>query len=475
MDGRHSKWNIYGVAILLCVFIASTPCIAATYTVGPSGCDYTTFPALFSAVDLGPDDIVEARAATPGGKATFAGPITPGPDDHGSSGHPLIIRARPGDTITIKGPGDTGYVSNCIRINSSANSYITFDGFYLTNYGYAGAYIFGTSAADKVKGITVENCHATTSVDSTQTDTTECFIARYDSGLTFYKNTCHIALTTANQTDCFYVNDSDTVDFNGNTGQDDNGNGTGHNDGIQMEMSTSGASHDITVRNNKFTHTQNTGQAQQLLFFEHEIGGDNYIYNNLFYNVYGSGSVMVQIANCTGTMGTFYFYNNDLISKNGQVLFRAQGGTVYFENNLLWNQDPSGGAIISLQGATAPTSGFRNNLYWRTGGTSSGQFRVSTNHYDWSGWKGVGYDSGSGTTASYFSPVKVISTSTYPFDLHLQSDSPAINAGADLSSVFSTDISNELRPQGAWDVGAYQGSSISLPPSPTGLQIASGP
>jgi hypothetical protein len=41
--------------------------------------------------------------------------------------------------------------------------------------------------------------------------------------------------------------------------------------------------------------------------------------------------------------------------------------------------------------------------------------------------------------------------------LRLQKLSPAINRGADLSSLFINDKFGTLRPQGqAWDIGAYE-------------------
>lgn len=60
---------------------------AATYTVGPSGRDFTQLSALFDSVDLGPGDLVLVD-----GNATYDGDIVMGEDDAGSSDRPIIVR-----------------------------------------------------------------------------------------------------------------------------------------------------------------------------------------------------------------------------------------------------------------------------------------------------------------------------------------------------------------------------------------------
>ena len=51
----------------------------------------------------------------------------------------------------------------------------------------------------------------------------------------------------------------------------------------------------------------------------------------------------------------------------------------------------------------------------------------------------------------------LVNITTLPFDFHLQSSSPAINAGMTLTSDVTTDFDNISRPQGpAFDIGAYE-------------------
>jgi len=56
----------------------------------------------------------------------------------------------------------------------------------------------------------------------------------------------------------------------------------------------------------------------------------------------------------------------------------------------------------------------------------------------------------------------------------LQSSSPAINNGANLSSIFTNDLLGNTR-SGAWDIGAYEYSSGTIdttpPAAPSGLSV----
>jgi hypothetical protein len=102
-------------AVSLCRLVVLLPIIAAllpapaearTWTVGPTGRDYTQLALLFSGNDLAPGDIVEVD-----GNATYASAVV-GENDGGAPGNPVIIRwkraagaTRPvlqGGTHTIK-------------------------------------------------------------------------------------------------------------------------------------------------------------------------------------------------------------------------------------------------------------------------------------------------------------------------------------------------------------------------------------
>lgn len=89
------------------LFLVSPPLLAATYTVGPSGRDYTELSDLVDAVDLEPGDLVLVD-----GGATYSGNIVVRSGDSGAPGNPVTFRwnrsagsTRPilrGGTHTIK-------------------------------------------------------------------------------------------------------------------------------------------------------------------------------------------------------------------------------------------------------------------------------------------------------------------------------------------------------------------------------------
>ena len=160
----------------------------------------------------GEDHIIEIRATTPGGSTTYTEAVTIGLLDGGTSGHPVTVKGRSGDTITIDGTSVPGtglvvqsnyidfqnltlsgnpyglYISStsssavgnlnftnvdCTYATSSgavvtqnANarlyeiSYITFTGCIFNYNGNTGALVQGTSADAPVHHVTFTNCNA---------------------------------------------------------------------------------------------------------------------------------------------------------------------------------------------------------------------------------------------------------------------------------------------------------------------------
>jgi parallel beta-helix repeat protein len=146
-------------------------------------------------------------------------------------------------------------------------------------------------------------------------------------------------------------------------------------------------------------------------------------------------------------------YNN-LIWNNGQGIQIGNGGnnTQAYNNTIVNNSRGSGGGycVSDVNSATV----IRNNICWGNptntiqGGDSA---VVSNNLTD----DPLFVDAGSG-------------------DYRLKEGSPAIKAGVDLSSLFTTDITGGTRPTGPFDLGAYAfgATAPSSPPPPPSSQVS---
>ncbi|NLA67474.1 MAG: hypothetical protein GX856_04385 [Gammaproteobacteria bacterium] len=101
------------------LFLLPMPLLAATYTVGPSGRQYTQLADVFRNNNLAPGDVVLVD-----GNATYNGDIVVGSDDAGAPGNPVVIRWRrgPGESRPrLQGGGHT--------IKFERSNHVVFEGF----------------------------------------------------------------------------------------------------------------------------------------------------------------------------------------------------------------------------------------------------------------------------------------------------------------------------------------------------------
>ena len=181
-------------------------------------------------------------------------------------------------------------------------------------------------------------------------------------------------------------------------------------------------------------------------------GGANItIRNNIFYNCQAGWSIQIyphSHSNLTIINNTFYGHGyNGLNGQPGAIVIApSEGGlsTAEISNNIFY--DPAVGGIYWYSGIMSGVT-VRNNL------TYNGTVTATTMP--------------SGVTESgniNNTDPKFVNLNTH--DLHLQSGSPAINAGVALSAV-TTDFDSVSRPQGsAYDIGAYEYAGTGLAPSP---------
>ena len=210
----------------------------------------------------------------------------------------------------------------------------------------------------------------------------------------------------------------------------------------------------VKIYNNLFAVENNTSATGGVLFSPGMVvfyGGaydDIEIYNNTFDNSAFHSSTTAPTC-ITLTTSTNVFVKNNIFSycDNSIITSKTQGGSgliadynLYFpetNNHFIWDANARYDSLVDLRAAGYESHGIVN-----------------------SDPKFVALPSGGATGSGNW---------------QLQSSSPAINAGADLSGIFNNDILGTSRPQGSvWDIGAYEyvpGGDTPPPAAPAGLVV----
>lgn len=130
----------------LSLILAPALASAATYTVGPSGKQYTQLSAVFSSKNLEPGDIVEVD-----GSATYSGNIVVNTDDVGTAAKPIIIRWKraAGQTRPLLQGG-----THTIKFQQS--NHVVFEGFEIT--GGSSTCLFSEANDVTVRDVVIRDC-----------------------------------------------------------------------------------------------------------------------------------------------------------------------------------------------------------------------------------------------------------------------------------------------------------------------------
>ena len=180
-------------------------------------------------------------------------------------------------------------------------------------------------------------------------------------------------------------------------------------------------------------------------------GQNETIINNILMHNAACG---LQVAGYT-TVINMKVYNNVMAwnGTDGIILWQALSG-VDIKNNILYENGHYG---IGSYAATGTGVVVDHNLSYGNGSGS----------YDFSGGSST-YSYTLGTVLS--SDPLLVNESSSSFDAHLSARSPAIQAGMNLYSSLTTDMSSAARPaSGAWDLGPYVYASANTPPTITSI------
>ena len=190
--------------------------------------------------------------------------------------------------------------------------------------------------------------------------------------------------------------------------------------GVQLQYTASNA----TIRNNKFHSPRDGGTAHWGIVISTNSYGT--IYNNIFYDLRNGAGFAYGIHNYAGGGGTTEIYNNTCYDSDGYCYLLASGAN-NFRNNIAFQ------AAINYSDSTGGTKS--NNI---TDGTNPG-FVDAPAH-----------------------------------DFHLSMASVAIDTGADLSSVFTTDFDGVTRTL-PFDKGAFEFAiACSIPGAPGSFSPTNG-
>jgi len=343
----------------------------------------------------------------------------------GSSTKPTVIRSYPGHVVTIRGGGNTG------RVKITSTSYITFDGFVVTNFNQ-GIFVEGNASH-----ITIDNCVVH---DVGQ------------EGIHVKENSSYVTIQGCT------VYNMERI------------GGCCNGEGIYVGTGSAGPldnSHHVIVRNNTIHDV--TDEAIELKPGTH----DSIVENNTIHSCTDQGAT---------TGSAIEFESRNLIEQSwnanpnhiirGNVIHDCYvgirvGSGVQVYNNIIYNTLGGRAGIVVTN---SDGDGYTRYLLHNTIAMPSNAIVVEGGITDTRNNIGPTSSSNLAFNASHF-------VNAAAGDYHLRAGSAPIDAGLDLSSIVGVDKDGNIRPAGAFpDLGAYEFGQVAvLPSAPQNLRIVLSP
>ena len=349
----------------------------------------------------------------------------------GSAGNPIVIS----NSTELNHNGEVilnsnGSFSSGIKINSYSNTkaYLTIQGLTIQNFKY-GIKIIGE--ANQLHDITIKNCNFLNFIRAGVYTTgfgNEGNLFNIEVDGCYFNSVDNDTL----QTDCIYMQMTDNITISNNYLYLDNSDITGHNDLIQIYIGNNG-----DIFNNVGIHNDGKIRNCQGFFFELVSGLFN-VYNNSIHLSNSQKALDSKLYFKSNSTAHTVILNNTIYGFSGDLISTSDTNAL-IKNNILYSEGfGSGGShyLIFFSNGRGSSASVDYNCYYDPTNT---MLNIS--------------DGNIGAHSIEADPLLVdINPLTLDFDLN--SGSPCIDKGSDMSSVFTFDIHNNLRPSGsAWDIG----------------------
>ena len=317
------------------------------------------------------------------------------------------------------------------------------------------------------KSITIDSCHFVSDGSSsvlTFADASQCILSNTTLETlsnTFDCNQDILGLTAGNQP----IGGGNTIIGNILISRAEASVNTAHMDMIQIGGEWTYGNDEFlttTIANNFIWAFSETGAGYSNMIYAHGVNKQRFLfYNNLIVaDVPDPVSAIALSDNEPNTTVRAEIFNNTFIVNNGSPIYLRPVDSLKVKNNIVIQTKDGPTYLLTIgYNNTTFNSCYKDidyNHYYRLGGTgNTGENNfvgpsTGTNRYDWTTWRGMGYDTHSDTGYISLADVRDLDISAY-------FTNTGRDAGVNLSSIFTTDILVTPRPQGSeWDLGALE-------------------